>query len=418
MDPNNDSGALGSGKRAAGLPRPPVTDIAYQLPQKLFRAGGLAVEALNRTVADGPTVGAYDAIVFSTWQGTDVLIECKDGRRARPMYPPANGREYYKQGDLIMLRSMSKRKLEGHFPELKAAQDEDLLSELGILLAFAGWEAPQYKVAWMINSIDHTGRGRGSAKLRGVVFFGGTPVVLEKEVEFYWIDLNGMFTWARQEEVVKATVGPILDMAALVAGAGVGGVAQSVRKMLGKKLARYAVTKGLRKIFFRVARILLHNVTKAVTAFLQAFAEKLFESQYLQSIEAKAKGEDVATVDILPMIIEASGALAMTLVEETFNDEALKKIEPFLGQVLGLSGLQLQVHAYVLGRIVKLFTVDSLTIVQGATVGAALDASEGKGDFDQLLADKLRNQLTELLHRELTSIVEGIVDDLVKHLPS
>src|SRR5262245_14192042 len=88
----------------------------------------------------------------------NVILEFQDGELLlKPTYQNEAGRFYYQEGDLILVKTWEKYRVEEDFPELKSAQDDnpsELFSALWIALAFPGWEEPKYTWGWKIEDVD------------------------------------------------------------------------------------------------------------------------------------------------------------------------------------------------------------------------------------------------------------------------
>lgn len=369
--------------------RPPT---ATQVSRAWERVGQDVVEE----VAEPPPLSEDDAVRFWTYRGKHVIYEYKHGRRLKQVtYENEKGRAYYQEGDVILLSPVEKRTAEDLFPELKSA-DETTNALLWLVKMFLGWEEPKYTVGWRITRVVHIGGGRGRIYAQGVIVFGKEhPVPLETTSEFGREDLHFMFITSRQVEVWEAIIVPVSKLLAEIALIAVTGLARSIFK----KLTKEALRTGLQKVLIKVFRAFAMAITKCVIAFVAAFA-KDYQSRSSQgklklSLYTKETGKKPDDLELRPSIIAGAGAFATTLIKETLEAAMLKNLSKSLAAILDLgeSALKDRIKAYVTKEVVKACTTEFMKTLTDGVAKAAAGADAGKGKFDELLLDNLREKL-------------------------
>jgi hypothetical protein len=153
------------------------------------------------------------------------VYEYKNGRRATKLTYPVKepSRNYYQEGDIILVHEVEKHRAEQEFPELKEPDDTFSLFSL-VMMLLGEYEEEKYKLGWQILLVSDVGWGGGADVVQGVIFFDKVPTALKKRGESSVDDLNSSFIYSRTAEQPEATVIPVLEFTVELSEALLGGV--------------------------------------------------------------------------------------------------------------------------------------------------------------------------------------------------
>jgi len=372
--------------------------------------------------------------VVRVWKrnGELVVYEYKQGHRvAKLSYPVKEpSRNYYREGDILLVAKLEKRVAEREFPELK--EPDAGLSAFDLFMMLLGeYEEEEYTLGWQILRVSDVGWGGGVIIVQGVIFFEDVPTALKKRAEFSVDELNTSFIYARTAHQLESLI-PVIKFTIELSETLMGGALEQLEQVAAKRVlkesARMAMKRGAKKAFNRILRGLGSAAGKAAIAFLKAAAKEFFKDmQEAQKARSLKEHLGVANLpkdlDRHPIykkaVLAGADAAALTFINEAFQSPMMKGMDKSFKVMYpdAQKTTSQYVTIYLSKEIVKLCTTEFASDIVDALVSAwkeALDAS-GKvdqGKFAKLVSDKLLASLAAIFTKRLDAMFEKIAEEV------
>lgn len=403
------------------------TRVAGSIGAKVSTAG----PAVERD-SDPPDLTPSQVVRVWKRNGEFVVYEYKDGhRRPKLSYTVKEpSRNFYREGDILLVHEVEKRYGEREFPELKEPDGDDISVFDLVMMLLGEYEEEKYKLGWQILRVSDVGWGGGVIIVQGVIFFDSVPTALTKRAEFSVDDLNVAFIQSRTAQQLETLV-PILEFTAELSETLLGGAVEQLEKVAAKRLfkeaARAAMKRGMKKAFNKLLRGMATSAAKAGLAFVKAFAKEFWKDMHSadkkHALQERLGVRDLPKqVERLPIfekaVIAGANSAAAALVKDCLEKPLGKWFEKILAKMFpkAETSLSQKMLSYFTGEIRKLVTTEALTTVIGALTAAwkgRIDAS-GKPDekqFGKLFEDKLLSDLTKAFKKRFDSWIEGLSKD-------
>jgi len=259
-------------------------------------------------------------------------------------YPNGSARNYYLEGDLVLVNRQQLRFLEKQFPELRAAANEDpsaLQSLLQITLVFLGVESKEYVTGWRINKLSPWGgSGAGEATMQFlIVLDDDTPVPLGYPQRHSLELLNEKWRLSLTARDLVKNVMPIINAAAFIAEMGVTFGTSTVIRVVAKKAARKAakamIKRGMRRLLRIVLKTMASVAVKGSTAAVKVFTVKIADKVESHKADERVRlfGRKAETsFDWKPAIKSAATSAASEFVSaliEAVRESIFDKMDEF-----------------------------------------------------------------------------------------
>jgi hypothetical protein len=380
--------------------------------------------------------------VIRVWKsrGALVVYEYKNGRRATKLTYPVKepSRNFYLEGDVILVRQLEKRRAEQEFPELKEPDDTFSLFSL-VMMLLGEYEEEKYKLGWQILKVSDVNWGGGSVIVQAVMFFDNVPTALKKRAEFSVDDLNRSFIYSRTAEQLESTVVPVIEFTLELSEALLGGVTsgfEELEKLAARRLlkasARAAMKRGLKKAFHVAFRVMVSSIAKASFAFLKAFAMEFWKDMHAADKERRlhqriGSPEVSKEIDRHPIfkkaVIAGADAAVLALIKECLEKPMMKMLEKSLKELYPelAKSLTQRVAIYFTKEIVKLCTTEFASAIAYSLLSAWKESLDAKGNvdpqkFEKLLQDKLQSALSKAIKGRFDSWLETLAEDQFKDM--
>jgi len=380
--------------------------------------------------------------VIRVWKsrGALVVYEYKNGRRVTKLTYPVKepSRNYYLEGDVILVRQLEKRRAEQEFPELK--EPDDTFSPFSLVMMLLGeYEEEKYKLGWQILRVSDVNWGGGSVIVQAVMFFDNVPTALKKRAEFSVDDLNRSFIYSRTAEQLESTVVPVIEFTLELSEALLGGATsgfEELEKLAARRLlkasARAAMKRGLKKAFNVTFRVMVSSIAKASFAFLKAFALEFWKDMHAADKERHLQQrigspEVPKEIDRHPIfkkaVVAGADAAALALIKECFEKPMMKMLEKSLNEIYPAVEKTLSQRAaiYFTKEFVKLCTTEFASAIVDSLLSAWKGSLDAKGNvdpkkFEKLVQDKLLSALSNAVKGRLMGWLETLAEDQFKDM--
>lgn len=362
-------------------------------------------------VGTTPPAQACYALLTGRAEGQNVLFEYdEDGRLMQELtYSNGRGRRHYRVGDIFMLSELPVRTVERIFPELHDEGSEDDTLLLDLALGFLGEPPPQYKIGWKIMEIgSESSPGNGSVGLRGVIFFGGHAVELQRTRSETSRQLAGDFYQLRVANRLAAMI-PILEAVAQLAADAASGAGRGVARQVGRWTLRGALRITFRRVLLRrLLRSLLGRTVRtaaaATLAFARGFATEMRNRDLEARLRQRAGARTINPEDVRPCLV----AGVREFVKVLLNEMGAALMARFRSGLEGVNmdELQNRVAAAIAEEVVQALVADMPGVFLEAAAAAANRPPEAEGGFAQefgrRLGDGLQDHLLGLIRNILT----------------
>ena len=260
-----------------------------------------------------PKVDGNQTVRFWQRGAEAVIFEYYKGQRLQNLsFPNEKGRDYYKQGDIILTEKRTRKDIETRFPELKGPTPQ-MIPALWVLKLLLGPEdPPTYTVGFkLLNIFPNTSvqgelTGRGSAIMAPLIVFSeDAPVVLTDRIEWkeqggvpeYELDRRFIFSRTARD---NAELIPVLRAIGAFVEYSLGGAAKGVGKALARQAARRVAKQGaqtaIKTLFKKVLKVLEHGVVSGVLEFFKAFGRDVLQ-QFREMLQKKQERREHVTFD-------------------------------------------------------------------------------------------------------------------------
>jgi hypothetical protein len=352
--------------------------------------------------------------------GQPGITEHDQHGRRRPnsemTYPPRDGRNHYRVGDVILIGEYEQRWLEQLCPDLRRDRQQSAPSLLQLALGFLGEEPPKYTLAFRIAEIiPHGTYGEGDVRLIPELYFRGEPNAQNQrevemvELEPQWRTQAGLilaFVTDRQLMTELIVLGRwVMEAALMVASAGASGARQAGRRIARRLILRVAMRAARRRILVRILRFIKRRAVRAAASasqsFIEAFVEEISNTQQENALRRAADARELDEDDLRPALMAGLTAFAQTLVTEAFGEWLRESIRDSAqatfeeDQIIGNEG-RAELVTFITNQIAQTFTTRVANALLQAVGNALRRSARGDGEFGDLVGPEIRRQVPNL----------------------
>lgn len=323
-------------------------------------------------------------------------------KRSQLQYPQPNGRDYYRTGDIVLVKTTSRRQLSRIFPELEYPE-EGIMAYLDMLMYFIADEPPaSYQYAYKIENIRLSFSGRGEVKWRGLLLLPEAAVELQSNGEISLQELNIRFILSAHDKGLAFAEDKAFTLCNTTAKILPYGIFKRGPLVLAKQLNRRFLKKNLfRKLKNEIKNILLKSLVAAVTAALSELARQM----QLNRLRRQASNSEIEAA-----LIKIAAAATEKGISVLFSALFQKAVTSWLGKMMEAydevtggaeQSFMASLRRYLYQQIYHIITVDlykSITRLYLKVIRETLTEGEAQ------------SQLTELLSASFISLMTGKIN--------
>lgn len=388
--------------------------------------------------SDPADLTPYDVLRMWKRRGVPVLYEYKDGHRSATLSYPVKdkSRNWYHEGDIVLINDVEKRYAERMIPELKQPDDEFSILNL-VMLLLGEHEDEKFKLAWKILLISDVG-AHGTVVIQRVILFDNVPTLLKTREMVSVDELAARFIYTKTGQQLESLI-PVLEFTVELSETLLVGELEAFEKIVGKRLlktsARFAMKRGFKKALNITLRTAANAVFKASLAFLNAFLKEFLKDKHALEEQLRIQKQLGSTnlpkeIETHPIfkkaVLAGADAAALALVKECLEKPLMKTLDKSLEQMYPLGDrierpASQRVSIYLSKEIVKFCTTEFASSIIDGLLSAwkgSLDAT-GKVDpvkrqklFEGKLLSALSNAFTKRLDSWLESVGEQEFEDM------
>jgi hemoglobin-like flavoprotein len=341
-----------------------------------------------------------------------VIYEYDQGYRRRTLlFANERGRDYYREGDVILTTTLSKGQFAASYPAAAAEMPERAADALSLALWFLNeGKSDTRMVAWKIKAVHCDGKdwgGTGLAEMTSYLRVGddATPLITRMmtrrglNIKFSsanFENATGALRWWCKAMVVVAQIGAQSAGSAIRAGA-----QRVLKKLLLKKMKEKLSQRARRRIFRAMAHRVSQTLGLGFTAFVKTYATKVATKDIQDLLRRPGVSVQQQKQAINPALKDACIAFVKGFMEGMFNQTVRKHIAT--SPLLQKAGKEV---ATALAK--RLFTEPTNLLAEATAAAAEEAASNTNKTFHRAVIGQLVAKFQESLKTHAKDVLKGM----------